>query len=55
MRIEPREAVSWVGASVAPIAGVGAARSPAVWLRDGDLVEIAIPGVGLLGNPVSDE
>ncbi len=35
--------------------GVGAARSPAVWLCDGDLVEVAIPGVGLLRNPVSDE
>lgn len=36
-------------------AGVGAARTPPVWLRDGDVVEVEIPGVGLLTNPVRDE
>jgi len=35
--------------------GVGAARTPPLWLRDGDLVEVDIPGVGLLVNPVVDE
>jgi 2-keto-4-pentenoate hydratase/2-oxohepta-3-ene-1,7-dioic acid hydratase in catechol pathway len=35
--------------------GVGAARNPPVWLRDGDLVEVDIPGVGILRNPVRDE
>ena len=35
--------------------GVGAARKPPVWLRDGDVVEVAIPGVGVLRNPVRDE
>lgn len=35
--------------------GVGAARNPPVWLRDGDLVEVDIPGVGVLRNPVRDE
>lgn len=35
--------------------GVGAARKPPVWLRDGDRVEVEIPGVGVLGNPVRDE
>ena len=35
--------------------GVGAARTPPVWLRDGDVVEVEIPGVGLLRNPVRDE
>jgi 2-keto-4-pentenoate hydratase/2-oxohepta-3-ene-1,7-dioic acid hydratase in catechol pathway len=35
--------------------GVGAARKPPVWLSDGDLVEVDIPGVGLLVNPVCDE
>lgn len=35
--------------------GVGAARKPPVWLRDGDLVEVAITGVGVLTNPVRDE
>lgn len=35
--------------------GVGAARTPPLWLRDGDLVEVEIPGVGVLANPVRDE
>jgi len=35
--------------------GVGAARTPPVWLNDGDLVEVDIPGVGLLANLVADE
>lgn len=35
--------------------GVGAARKPPVWLRDGDRVEVDIAGVGCLGNPVRDE
>jgi 2-keto-4-pentenoate hydratase/2-oxohepta-3-ene-1,7-dioic acid hydratase in catechol pathway len=35
--------------------GVGAARKPPVWLRDGDLVEVAITGIGTLTNPVRDE
>ena len=35
--------------------GVGAARTPPVWLKDGDVVEVDIPGVGVLTNPVRDE
>lgn len=35
--------------------GVGAARKPPVWLRDGDSVEVEIPGLGVLTNPVRDE
>lgn len=35
--------------------GVGAARKPPVWLKDGDRVEVDIPGVGLLANSVADE
>jgi len=35
--------------------GVGAARKPPRWLRDGDVVEVEIPGVGLLRSPVRDE
>ena len=35
--------------------GVGAARKPPQWLKGGDLVEVDIPGVGLLANPVKDE
>ena len=32
--------------------GVGAARTPPVWLSPGDLVEVVIEGVGHLSNPV---
>ena len=35
--------------------GVGAARTPPVWLRHGDVVEVSVPGVGTLTNPVRDE
>ncbi len=35
--------------------GVGAARTPPVWLAAGDVVEVDIPGVGLLWNTVEDE
>jgi len=32
--------------------GVGAARTPPRWLRNGDIVEISIDGLGTLRNPV---
>ena len=32
--------------------GVGAARVPPRWLRNGDVVEISIAGLGTLRNPV---
>jgi len=32
--------------------GVGFARKPPVWLRDGDVVEVEIEGIGILSNPV---
>lgn len=32
--------------------GVGMARTPPVWLRDGDVVEVEIEGIGVLRNPV---
>lgn len=35
--------------------GVGAARTPQQWLKAGDSIEVEIPGVGLLVNPVADE
>ncbi len=35
--------------------GVGAARTPPAWLKEGDLVEVDIPGIGQLSNPVRDE
>jgi len=36
-------------------AGVGAARTPPRFLRAGDVLEVEIPGVGTLVNPVIDE
>jgi 2-keto-4-pentenoate hydratase/2-oxohepta-3-ene-1,7-dioic acid hydratase in catechol pathway len=36
-------------------AGVGALRTPPVWMKPGDLLEIDIPGVGLLRNRVVAE
>ena len=35
--------------------GVGMARNPPVWLRDGDTVTIEIEQIGRLTNPVKDE
>jgi len=35
--------------------GVGKARTPPVWLEPGNVVEVEIEGVGLLGNRVADE
>jgi len=35
--------------------GVGAARTPPVWLKDGDVVEVDISGIGVLRNPIQDE
>ena len=35
--------------------GVGAARTPPVWLKDGDVVTVDVPGVGSLVNSVADE
>jgi len=36
-------------------AGVGSKRIPPLWLRDGDVVEVEIAGIGCLRNPVVDE
>jgi 2-keto-4-pentenoate hydratase/2-oxohepta-3-ene-1,7-dioic acid hydratase in catechol pathway len=36
-------------------AGVGYARNPPVWMKDGDTIDIAIENVGVLSNPVQDE
>jgi len=35
--------------------GVGAARTPPVWLQNGDEVEVAVTGIGVLQNRVIDE
>ena len=36
-------------------AGVGHARKPPLWMKDGDVCEIEIEQVGLLRNPIVDE
>lgn len=35
--------------------GVGAARTPPLWLKPGDTVEVDISGIGVLRSPVLDE
>jgi 2-keto-4-pentenoate hydratase/2-oxohepta-3-ene-1,7-dioic acid hydratase in catechol pathway len=35
--------------------GVGFARKPPVWLKDGDTIEVDIDGIGVLRNPVRAE
>jgi 2-keto-4-pentenoate hydratase/2-oxohepta-3-ene-1,7-dioic acid hydratase in catechol pathway len=35
--------------------GVGAFREPPLWMKDGDLVEVEIEGIGTLSNRVKDE
>ena len=34
-------------------AGVGYARTPPVWMRPGDVIEVEIEGIGVLRNPVT--
>lgn len=36
-------------------AGVGQARTPPVWMKDGDVIEIAIERIGTLVNPIRRE
>jgi 2-keto-4-pentenoate hydratase/2-oxohepta-3-ene-1,7-dioic acid hydratase in catechol pathway len=35
--------------------GVGHARKPPVWMKNGDTIEVEIEGVGILRNPIADE
>lgn len=35
--------------------GVGHARRPPLWMRDGDIVEVEIEKIGILRNPILDE
>lgn len=34
--------------------GVGLARKPPLWMRDGDVCEVEIEGIGVLSNPIRD-
>lgn len=35
--------------------GIGAKRNPPLWMKPGDIIEVEISGIGLLGNPIADE
>lgn len=35
--------------------GVGLGREPKLWMRDGDVCEVEIEGIGCLSNPVKDQ
>ncbi|KRW96841.1 hypothetical protein AQY21_06905 [Paracoccus sp. MKU1] len=35
--------------------GVGLARKPQLWMKDGDICEVEIDGIGILSNPIRDE
>jgi 2-keto-4-pentenoate hydratase/2-oxohepta-3-ene-1,7-dioic acid hydratase in catechol pathway len=35
--------------------GVGAARTPPVWMKPGDTIEVSISGIGVLRNTIADE
>ena len=36
-------------------AGVGQARTPPVFMKDGDVIEVEIESIGVLRNPIRDE
>jgi acylpyruvate hydrolase len=50
MTLEPGDVIA-----MGTPAGVGHARKPPVWMKDGDTVEIDIERVGVLTNPIRDE
>ena len=35
--------------------GGGAYRTPPLWMKEGDIVEVEVSGIGVLRNPVKDE
>jgi 2-keto-4-pentenoate hydratase/2-oxohepta-3-ene-1,7-dioic acid hydratase in catechol pathway len=35
--------------------GVGARRTPPVWMKPGDVVEIEVDRIGVLRNPIADD
>jgi len=34
--------------------GVGLARTPKLWMKDGDVCEVEIDQIGILSNPIKD-
>jgi len=35
--------------------GVGSRREPPLWMKDGDIIEVEITGIGKLVNPIKNE
>lgn len=50
MTLEPGDVIA-----MGTPAGVGQARTPQVWMKSGDVVEIEIEGIGTLCNPILNE
>jgi 2-keto-4-pentenoate hydratase/2-oxohepta-3-ene-1,7-dioic acid hydratase in catechol pathway len=50
MTLEPGDVIA-----MGTPAGVGQARTPPVWMKHGDVVEIDIEGIGVLTNPIKNE
>jgi 2-keto-4-pentenoate hydratase/2-oxohepta-3-ene-1,7-dioic acid hydratase in catechol pathway len=48
--LEPGDLI-WTGTPT----GAGVHRNPSVWLQPGDVVEVEVPEIGVLRNPVVDE
>ena len=38
-----------------PPGGIGAKRSPPLWMKAGDVVEVEVDRIGVLSNPIVDE
>ena len=50
MTLEPGDVIA-----MGTPAGVGQARTPPVWMKDGDTIEIDIERIGVLVNPIRNE
>lgn len=35
--------------------GVGSRREPPIWMKDGDVIEVEVSGIGVLRNPIKNE
>ena len=49
-RLEPGDAIS-----TGPPGGVGSRRTPPVWMKAGDVIEVEVTGIGTLRNTIVDE
>lgn len=44
---------AWLPSNLLYVVGTGMAKPPGTWLKEGDIVEISIPPLGVLRNPVA--